>query len=230
MAGLAEGVLGPKMAGLVEGVLGSVPQSSGLLLRTEIFQLVTSGNGVDRALPDAGKLPSANPAIYSTRWLIAAENLLHYCAGEHVIAALCWYLQTVLCVRWSASFQLEFTHWALHFLPRPPEKTMEMAPSVSPDHSLGYPTRKWAVESPSPNWSHHRRHTACWDEARHRRATEIVTNLRSRSTFRRELVETTGYRFISFKEKGGKEARSQNDGRNRQIPSAECRAGGGDAG
>lgn len=58
-----------------------------------------------------------------------------------------------------------------------------MAPPGSTDPSLGYPTRKWVVESPSPNWSHHRRHTACWDEARHRRTTELVTNLRSPLTF-----------------------------------------------
>ncbi|KAI9527769.1 hypothetical protein NQZ68_027859 [Dissostichus eleginoides] len=37
------------------------------------------------------------------------------------------------------------------------------------------PTRKWVLEPPS----HHRRHTACWDEVRHRRTTEISTNLRS---------------------------------------------------
>lgn len=62
---------------------------------------------------------------------------------------------------------------------------LQRAPSGCPDHSLGYPTRKWVVESPSPNWSHHRRHTACWDEARQRRATEIVTSLRSHTQSRR---------------------------------------------
>ena len=37
---------------------------------------------------------------------------------------------------------------------------LQKAPSGSSALSLGYPTRKWVVEPPSPSWSHHRRHTA----------------------------------------------------------------------
>lgn len=81
------------------------------------------------------------------------------------------------------------------------------------------------VESPSSDWSHHRRHTACWDVVLHRKTTNIVRNLRPltiSAVTRRNDVELVG--------DGREEARCQNDGRNRQISSAECCTGGGDAG
>lgn len=77
------------------------------------------------------------------------------------------------------------------------------------------------VESPSSNWSHHRRHTACWDVVLHRKTTNIIRNRRSLTisaiTRRKDPLPS-----FSLEEKGGKRrvAKMMEEIDRFQVPSA----------